>query len=90
MASLGNPGLIDFYTPFLTALHNKLDRSMSLFGHGFSGHTPNIEFPLCVSSTSLAAQIQGVLEIIDALKEDHSRIIVAGHSVGSWVALQVS
>ena len=81
--------MIDFYTPFLTALHDKVGGQISIFGHALTGHTPDIEQPSTFVSTSLTAQLDGAVEIVDAVKSTHTTIVIAGHSVGSWIALQV-
>lgn len=82
---------MDFYTPFLTALHEKTQGKIDIFGHALVGQTPGIdEHPPSSTATSLDAQVEGLLEVVDAVKSDHDRIIIAGHSIGSWVCLQVS
>jgi hypothetical protein len=59
--------------------------------HALIGHTPGIENPAAGSpATSLTAQVEGVIEIVDAVKSQYNKVIIAGHSVGSWLTLQVS
>lgn len=86
----GNPGLLDFYTPFLAGIHEKAHDKMHILAHAFVGHTPGIirgsEHP---AATSLDAQIEHVIELIDTIKPVYNKIIVTGHSVGTWVVLQV-
>ncbi|KAG1749818.1 uncharacterized protein EDB91DRAFT_1109833 [Suillus paluster] len=93
----GNPGIIDFYHPFLTAIHNK-DQSgtLAILSHSHIGHDPAVKDSAPARSTSfshaLPFQIQNSLRVFDALRTffgANTRIVVAGHSVGSWVALQV-
>jgi hypothetical protein len=50
---IGNPGLIKFYTEFLTLLHGKHPR-LAIFGHAHLGHTPNVPS----RAYSLRAQIE--------------------------------
>src|ERR1700722_451069 len=90
----GNPGLVDLYSSFLSAIR-EMDRSgrMSIYAHAHIGHSPGLE-SICQDtqrSNFLFTQIQGVLEIFDALKVSFpsARIILVGHSVGAWIALQV-
>ncbi|KAG2154661.1 hypothetical protein DEU56DRAFT_769645 [Suillus clintonianus] len=93
----GNPGIIDFYHPFLTAIHNQ-DRSgtLAILSHSHIGHDPATEDLAPARRTSfnhaLTFQIRNSLRIFDALTTSfgvNTRIVIAGHSVGSWVALQV-
>jgi len=45
------------------------------------------------SNYALSIQIQNVLRVLDALSSwvgVNTRIVITGHSVGSWVALQVA
>lgn len=87
----GNPGLLDWYTPFLEALYEKSRAGMSVLAHAFVGHTPSIDgSAFDPSATSLAAQVEHALEVVDALKSAGcKKIVIAGHSVGTWVSVQV-
>ena len=85
----GNPGLLDFYTPFLTAIHDKAQGGINILGHALIGHTPGIEFPDSNPATSLAAQVEGLIEIVDAVGPYYEKLTIAGHSMGSWLTLQV-
>ncbi|KAI0094357.1 hypothetical protein BDY19DRAFT_15390 [Irpex rosettiformis] len=85
----GNPGLLDFYTPFLTAIHDKAQGGISILGHALIGHTPGIEYPDAgTSATSLTAQVEGLVEIVDAVKSHSEKLTVVGHSMGSWLTMQ--
>ncbi|KAG1825749.1 uncharacterized protein BJ212DRAFT_1315857 [Suillus subaureus] len=93
----GNPGVINFYHPFLTAIH-KQDRSgtLAILSHSHIGHDPAIEDLSLASRVSsnhaLLFQVQNSLRIFDALSiyfGINTRTVITGHSVGSWVALQV-
>lgn len=93
----GNPGVIDFYHPFLTAIRNQ-DRSgtLAILSHSHIGHDPTVEnlAPAHHASSNYALpfQIRNSLRIFDALSTYfgvNARTVIAGHSVGSWVALQV-
>ncbi|OJA16252.1 hypothetical protein AZE42_00046 [Rhizopogon vesiculosus] len=95
----GNPGVIDFYPPFLTAIHSK-DKSgtLAILSHSHVGHDPAVG-ARDLSATSrnpfiyaLPFQIRNALRVFDSLSTCfgiNTRIVIAGHSVGSWVALQV-
>lgn len=93
----GNPGVIDFYHPFLTAIHNQ-DRSgtLAILSHSHIGHDPAVQDLTPARRTSfnhaLPFQIRNSLRIFDVLITSfgvNTRTVIAGHSVGSWVALQV-
>lgn len=93
----GNPGVIDFYHPFLTAIRNQ-DRSgtLAILSHSHIGHDPTVEdlapADHASSNYALPFQIRNSLRIFDALSTYfgvNTRTVIAGHSVGSWVALQV-
>ncbi|KAI0785468.1 hypothetical protein BC629DRAFT_1517247 [Irpex lacteus] len=85
----GNPGLLDFYTPFLTAIHDKAGGELSILGHALIGHTTGIDLPNGDNSgASLTAQVEGLIEIVDAVKPHYEKLTVAGHSMGSWLTLQ--
>lgn len=88
---IGNPGLLDFYTPFLTAIHDKAGGELSILGHALIGHTTGIDLPNGDNSgASLTAQVEGLIEIVDAVKPHYEKLTVAGHSMGSWLTLQVT
>lgn len=89
----GNPGLLDFYTPFLTALQDKdLTENLAILAQAHIDHTPGIYHDtLPHSRHSLYAQVQSAIELFDTTVAEFSpaRVMLIGHSVGSWVALQV-
>ncbi|KII94198.1 hypothetical protein PLICRDRAFT_50181 [Plicaturopsis crispa FD-325 SS-3] len=91
----GNPGLNDLYTLFLSTIRDK-DSSgkLAILAHSHIGHTPSvgIDDPKSEKAYGLAAQVQNALYAFDALRStfgSNIKIIVVGHSVGSWVSLQV-
>jgi len=90
----GNPGLVDFYIPFLSRLYTQYSSSnLAIVGRGHLGHCPQIQAtPKHQPEESLKIQIQTSLEVLDAISTFYAntRIVVVGHSVGAWLALQVS
>lgn len=89
--SVGNPGLIDWYTPFLAAIYEKSQEKLNILAHGLVGHTPGVDSDTHdTSAVSLHAQIEHVVEVIDAVKSKFARVVIIGHSVGSWISLQAS
>lgn len=86
----GNPGLVDFYTPYLTAIHEKAQHKLCILAHSFIGHTPGIdESNKDVSKICLTSQIEAVIEVVDTMKSHYRKLVIVGHSAGSWVTLQV-
>ena len=91
--SLGNPGLISYYDEFLTALHDD-SPSTTILGVSLAGHEDfEVSQPL-----SLQEQIENKIRIVDtivssapfsSLTEDRPRLVIMGHSVGAYMALQV-
>ncbi|EMD41940.1 hypothetical protein CERSUDRAFT_110493 [Gelatoporia subvermispora B] len=91
----GNPGLVEFYIPFLSAMHEDSGRRLAILAHGHLGHSPKVH----ASSTDrkkaaygLDAQLQSAVELVDVLCATFgpsTRLILAGHSVGSWITMQV-
>lgn len=90
----GNPGLVEFYVPFLSALWEKDTTSrLAILAQGHLNHTPLPEPEFNASEYGLAAQVQSALEAFDALKAEFGReikVFLIGHSVGAWISSQVS
>jgi pimeloyl-ACP methyl ester carboxylesterase len=86
----GNPGLVHFYRPFLTALYNKSNGELAILAKAQIGHTPGFEAP--ASSCSLAAQVQSASEVFYAVSSTfgpQASIVLAGHSVGAYICTQL-
>ena len=63
---------------------------MNILAHAFVGHTPAVDMSKHdTSAISLAAQVEHVLELVDAVRAHYDRVVVIGHSVGAWITLQV-
>jgi hypothetical protein len=91
---LGNPGLVDLYVQFLSAVHEKYTASnLAILAHGLLDHYPGIENGpgRYLPEDSLVIQVESALEIVDALAICYSQspILVVAHSVGSWITVQV-
>jgi hypothetical protein len=110
----GNPGLVDFYIPFLAALQKKCYESngdgasldLSIIVKAHLGHSPALVANGTASPgrirTELLSQVESAIELYDAIYANEypeptsdstarpaTKIVVAGHSVGAWIALQV-
>lgn len=92
---LGNPGLLGFYPPFLSAIHDKASSAkMAILAHAHVGHTPGIEGTGGYDARryDLTTQIQSAVEALDAVKAafgPNTKVVILGHSIGSWFTLQV-
>jgi hypothetical protein len=89
----GNPGLLGFYPPFLTAIH-KASAKLAILAHAHIGHTPGVgdKTDWNPQRYGLATQIRNAVEAFDAVKltfGPSTKVILLGHSIGSWFALQV-
>jgi pimeloyl-ACP methyl ester carboxylesterase len=90
----GNPGLLDFYVPFLDAIYHEVNSSTSspvtIFAHahlGLSSYIGGNRSFLDTSSVSLPAQIQAHLEFLDELLASYgpeTNVLLVGHSIGAW------
>ncbi|RKP05738.1 hypothetical protein THASP1DRAFT_19419 [Thamnocephalis sphaerospora] len=77
----GNPGVIDYYIPFLDTVHN-----LSHLGHT----TATGDIP--PEKRTLDAQIQHKIDCFDLLRTRfpaNTRFVLVGHSVGTYISLQV-
>lgn len=97
-----NPGLLPYYTPFLSHLHHQLPPHTAILAVGHIGHAPEFAQPEDQAIVELPGQVEAKLEIVDALwdeltrstgeneeKMEEPRIVVGGHSVGAWMACEV-
>ncbi|TFK77268.1 hypothetical protein BDN72DRAFT_807915 [Pluteus cervinus] len=88
----GNPGLIEFYIPFLDAIHqHQHGEQLGILALSYMGHTPG--FPDAgVDCLNLPSQVQGFIDAHDNIRAAFGQNIpmtLIGHSVGAWVATQV-
>ncbi len=63
---------------------------MAILAHSHAGHTPGLSAP--PGCHQLLLQIQSAMEAFDGIKAEYGPdipVIVIGHSIGSWVTLQV-
>ena len=89
----GNPGLLDFYVPFLDTIYSEANSSdsssITIFAHahlGLSFIGGDRSFPDS-SSVDLAAQVQAHLEFFDDLLATYgpeTSVLLVGHSIGAW------
>jgi len=111
----GNPGLVDFYIPFLNNLHQRINETssrdryskISIIAKAHLGHSPALFDAgnlnrLGRTPMGLTSQVESAVELFDAASSHYSlsehingdikrkaKVILIGHSVGAWIALQV-
>jgi len=93
----GNPGLVSYYTTFLTILHRSLNSPnfsslarVTIHGESLAGFELDSQ-PRTRAPLSLQSQISHVQSRIAAYSAQHAhpRLILIGHSVGAYIALEV-
>ncbi len=87
----GNPGLVGFYEPFLDHIYSKSRPGTAILAHAELGHSPHVESPP-LAFTGLEPQVCAVVEAIDAIRAlygDGTKLVVIGHSIGTWLSMRV-
>lgn len=99
----GNPGLPSYYLDYLSTIHSHplLRGQVEILAVGHVGHAPwPSTFPSAgPQPTSLKAQIEHKVRIVDRIREMYPRsedaqggevqLVLCGHSVGSYLLLEV-
>ncbi|KAF8756204.1 Lipid-droplet associated hydrolase [Rhizoctonia solani] len=91
----GNPGLVEFYTEFLEHLHHTFNIArthLAILVRGHIGHAPGLPTENGSWSVGLDSQVTSAIELYDSARDfygPNTKIILAGHSVGSWIVAQV-
>lgn len=89
----GNPGLLGFYSTFLSELYRSAgndNSSIAILAHAHLGHTPGLT-PPGPGRSSLPAQVDAAVDALDILATNfgnRTKYVVIGHSVGSWMTVQ--
>lgn len=83
----GNPGLVDYYLDFLSSLSASTMEFVSIYTVSHYGHSAR--YPNKGKPYSLSEQIQHHIACLNRIAEGR-KIIVAGHSVGAFIACQVA
>ncbi|GAA5843671.1 hypothetical protein JCM3766R1_007204 [Sporobolomyces carnicolor] len=98
----GNPGLVSYYDSFLSTLQaslpTEIKETTEMYAVGHLGHSLKAERDGMVKGfkpsqqATLEEQVQSKVEFIDEIAGKHgkdARIMVLGHSIGSWICLQM-
>jgi pimeloyl-ACP methyl ester carboxylesterase len=81
----GNPGLISYYTDYLTRLQGLSNNQLDVYAISHLGHTMNS--PRSHGIASLAEQIDSKLAFFKTLPGDLP-VVLIGHSLGTWIGVQ--
>lgn len=84
--------MAEFYEQYLSYIYASAPDSLSILGHSLIGHSPHAD-AVPQSFSNLQAQVEGIVEVIDSVISTFgsgTRLILIGHSVGSWIVFQVS
>lgn len=88
-----NPGLPEFYIPFLNIIRDRLhDETVAICAHGHIGHAHDLPQPKSDDSLSLHAQIEAAAAVFRNLQREYPKtpFLLLGHSIGAHIALNVS
>ncbi|KAM0789049.1 hypothetical protein ACM66B_003112 [Microbotryomycetes sp. NB124-2] len=96
----GNPGLVGYYTLFLSRIHQDLGpKDTSVYAVGHLGHSPAHEVRRWTSrgAATLDEQVQHKIDFVDSLTKEYdigleqgnTKLVLIGHSIGSWISMQV-
>ncbi|ODN82123.1 hypothetical protein L202_02430 [Cryptococcus amylolentus CBS 6039] len=94
----GNPGLLDYYPPFLKHLHSLLPSNHAILATSYIGHSLSVPGPTI--PLTLKQQIDSKVELVQSVKAylagwarerecSKSEISLVGHSVGAYMACEV-
>lgn len=93
----GNPGIPQFYEDFMKSLSSKLPSETPVWSVGHAGHVQppkGLEIAMPANEEwnkyyGLTAQVEHKIQFIKKYVPDDARIYLIGHSIGSWVILNL-
>ncbi|CAF3635466.1 hypothetical protein HYE67_009914 [Fusarium culmorum] len=92
----GNPGLIEYYTDFLSNLRGLLDKmekntAYDIYGTNLLGFSDDDHEPFNSNNKpwGLDGQVEGMYDKVAAKGEGYDFVILMGHSVGSFIAVEI-
>nr|CAG8544808.1 15297_t:CDS:2 [Entrophospora candida] len=93
----GNPGLINYYTEFLSTIHNERNKNIDIIGVSNLGHFHGPHNSKLEGLYSLQDQINHKIQCFDKLHEKFSnngknnskvKFVLCGHSIGAHICSQ--
>lgn len=92
----GNPGLIEYYTDFLSHVRGLLDKietdtAYDIYGTNLLGFSDDDHKPFNSKNKpwDLEGQIEGMYDIVAAKGKGYDFVILMGHSVGSFITVEI-
>ncbi|KAK9762647.1 hypothetical protein K7432_011427 [Basidiobolus ranarum] len=88
----GNPGVIEFYTPFLNTIYTELNEEIEIVGASHLGHSKGEHDTTLGKVYSLDEQILHKVECLDILHRSYpknTRFILVGHSIGAFICEKI-
>ena len=90
----GNPGLIGYYQTFLTLCYDSLrskynDHSIHIYGSSLAGFEVEAATLRRPGPRDLEQQIQHIDQSLSSKADSSTRVVLIGHSVGSYILLEV-
>jgi hypothetical protein len=92
----GNPGLIDYYLPFLAHLYSLLPPTHAILCTSHIGHEGHIKAP--THPAELHTLLETKIELVTAtrasldawsLTQEKTKLVLIGHSLGGWLACEI-
>jgi len=92
----GNPGLIDYYLPFLAHLYSLLPQNHAILCTSHIGHEAHLPAP--AYPAELDTLLKTKIELVTALRssldawslaQEKTKLVLIGHSLGGWLACEI-
>jgi hypothetical protein len=93
---IGNPGLIDYYLPFLAHLYSLLPPTHAILCTSHIGHEGHLKAPTLPAE--LHTLLETKIELVTALRssldawtatQKKIKLVLIGHSLGGWLACEI-
>ena len=82
----GNPGIITFYTHYLTLLSQHLPHT-SILGASHAGFTKSADTTYIPLATQVSLKLQLLRWFVE--HEGVKKVVLVGHSMGAWIAMEM-
>lgn len=89
----GNPGLVNYYSLFLSTISSSLP-SAAVYGIGHLNHSTSIKPGDRIAT--LREQVDHKIRFVDELDQQYkftqgqTKLVLIAHSIGSWISLEVT